>query len=374
VGDILPDVGNPGNQTPSATVADGTGISPVIFDRNYRVPEVQSWSLGIQREWVANLAFEVSYTGSHTVHLFRQVDGNPPQPDLVAANLAAGTNPAALSGANLWFGGPGLQSVNNNAFFQAFLQKSIASANYNGLKLKVTQRIWHGLQWGVAYTYAHAIDNASDPLTPAAGNRAFPRNSFNLAVERGNSDFDIRHRAVINYLYELPFGRGKNRWSEGFKGRVLEGWQISGITTFSKGLPFDVFGNVDGQHTGLSDRAELIGNPALNSRQDNTQTGPNPAAFRNTVPNEASNLTRNHFYGPGFVDFDAVAQKTTTLSERLKLVFRTEFYNLFNHPNFGQPDNQINDTNTFSFSTSQIGRPDGTSGARQLQFALKLVF
>src|SRR5262249_34967905 len=156
-----------------------------------------------QGELRGNLALEVNYTGSHTVHLFRAVDGNPPQPQLVAGLIASGVDPALLAGSTLWTGGtnddaaqtPFDPAVSNDAFFQAFLQKSIASANYNGLKVRVTQRMWHGLQWGAAYTYAHAIDNASDPLTPAAGNRAFPRNSFNLAPERGNSDFDIRHRA-----------------------------------------------------------------------------------------------------------------------------------------------------------------------------------
>ena len=382
VGDLLPNVGIPPTQTPSATVADGTFITPIIFDKKYRTPEVQSWNFGVQREWIGNLTFEVDYVGSHTTHLFREVDGNPPQPDLVAGWIAAGIDPAALTFTSLWTGGTDSNgndfgpSVNNNAFFQAFLQKSIANATYHGLQIKVSQRMWHGLQVGGAYTFAHAIDDASDPLTPAAGNRGFPRNSFNLRAERGNSDFDIRHRAVINYLYELPFGRGKARLSEGFVGHALEGWQLSGITTIQTGLPFDVFGVTDSQHTGLSDRAELIGNPSQPAGHDKTLTGPNVNAFDNPLLGSGvpSNLGRNHFYGPGFVDFDVVAQKSTTLSERVKLIFRTEAYNLFNHANFTQPGNSLGAPGTFGLSTGEVGRPDGTSGARQLQFALKLAF
>jgi hypothetical protein len=382
VGDLLPNVGIPPTQTPSAAVADGTFITPIIFDKKYRTPEVQSWNFGVQREWIGNLTFEVDYVGSHTTHLFREVDGNPPQPDLVAGWIAAGIDPAALTFTSLWTGGTDSNgndfgpSVNNNAFFQAFLQKSIANATYHGLQIKVSQRMWHGLQVGGAYTFAHAIDDASDPLTPAAGNRGFPRNSFNLRAERGNSDFDIRHRVVINYLYELPFGRGKSRWGEGFVGHALEGWQLSGITTIQTGLPFDVFGVTDSQHTGLSDRAELIGNPSQPAGHDKTLTGPNVNAFENPLLGGGvpSNVGRNHFYGPGFVDFDVVAQKSTTLSERVKLIFRTEAYNLFNHANFTQPGNSLGAPGTFGLSTGEVGRPDGTSGARQLQFALKLAF
>jgi len=373
-GDLIANVGLPPTQTPSTIVPDGTGITPILFDKGYRTPETQSWNAGIQREWLASTTIEVDYVGSHSTHLFREVDGNPPQPALVAAHLAAGVSPSRLTGSRLWFGGPNLQSTNNNAFFQAFLQKSIANASYHGLQVKVSQKMWHGLQLGGAYTFSHAMDDASDPLTPAAGNRGFPRNSFNLRAERGNSDFDVRHRGVINYLYELPFGHGKARLDHGFIGKALEGWQISGITTLSTGIPYDIFGNRDNQHTGLSDRAELVGNAKQPSGTPKTFTGPPLADFMLAAFNTASNLGRNHFYGPDFIDFDAVAQKTTTITEKTKLVFRAEAYNLFNRANFGQPGNSIANPGTFGESTTQIGRPDSTSGARQLQFALKLQF
>ena len=385
-GDLIENVGLPGNQTPSAVVQNETGITPILFDKNFRTPATQSWNLGVQREFLANTTIEVNYVGSHSTHLFREVDGNPPQPDLVAQLVAFCSVPNAfgctsrtLQFTTLWFGADffgniPFNAVNNNAFFQAFLQKSIANANYHGLQVKISQRMWHGLQIGGAYTFSHAIDDASDPLTPAAGNRGFPRNSFNLRAERGNSDFDVRHRGVINYLYELPFGLNKARLNRGFVGKALEGWQISGITTLSTGIPYDIFGNQDNQHTGLSDRAELIGTAKQPSGTDKTFTGPPRSDFDFAAFDTASNLGRNHFYGPSFVDFDTVAQKTTTITERTKLVFRTEAYNLFNHVNFGQPGNAIANTGTFGQSLSQIGRADGTSGARQLQFALKLLF
>jgi hypothetical protein len=382
----LGDLSLPETQTPSATVQNESLLTPVIFDNNFRNPQSISWNAGIQHEAFWNTTVEINYVGSHTAHLFRVVDGNPPQPNLVAALLAYcvpgnafGCDTSTVTGNSLWigadfFGDLPFNAVNNNAFLSANLNKSIANATYHGLQLNVKQRIWHGLQIQGSYTYSHAIDDASDPLVPAAGNRVFPRNSFNLRAERGNSDFDVRHHAVINYFYELPFGKGKAHLADGFVGKIFEGWQVSGLTTLSTGLPFDIFGNQDNQHTGVSDRLTLTGSTALPSGTDKTHTGPPLSAFSLTPFDSVSNLGRNRFYGPGFVTFDAVVEKTTAVTERMKLVFRTEGYNIFNHVAFGQPGNAYANKGTFGISTTATGRADGTTGARQLQVALKLLF
>jgi len=395
-GDILPNIALPPALKASAVVNQGDGFTPIIFDQNFRNPVTQSWTLDVQHELLRNVTLDVAYVGNHSTHAFRQLDGNPPQPALVAAleafcvptnpnnvrggpfNLSRPCTQATLQGINLWFGKEfgrlPFDAVNNNAFFQAFLQRSIANSIYHGLQVKVTKQMSHGFQIQGAYTYSHSIDDASDPLVPAAGNRTFPRNSLNLRPERGNSDFDIRHRLVINYIYEFPLGRNRSYLQDGVLGRVLEGWQISGITTFSGGLPFDIFGNRDSQHTGVSDRANLIGDPRQPSGVDKTFTGPNVAAFALTPFGRASNLTRNQFYGPGLNHFDLVIMKTTSITERLKLDLRSEFYNIFNRTEFTQPGNNIANPGTFGQSTSELGRADGTSGARQIQFALKLNF
>ena len=133
---------------------------------------------------------------------------------------------------------------------------------------------------------------------------AFPRNSYNLAAERGNSDFDLRHRLSINYSWELPFGKGRTYLGEGVLGRIREGFQLSGITSFQTGHPYDIWGTRDSQHTGLSDRAELIGNTRDFSGcsvggsslyaglPSQTLTGVSYCAFANPDYNTASNLGR----------------------------------------------------------------------------------
>ena len=126
-------------------------------------------------------------------------------------------------------------ATNNNAFAAApgaYLIKSIAASIYHGLQVNVTQQISHGLQIQGAYTWSHSIDNSSDPLDPASGNRGLPRNSFNLQAERGNSDFDVRQRLSLNLSSQPNIGRGRAHLNNGFAGRFIEGWEISGITSF----------------------------------------------------------------------------------------------------------------------------------------------
>lgn len=168
--------------------------------------------------------------------------------------------------------------------------------------------------------------------------------------------------------------------AEGFAGRIFEGWQLAGITTFSGGLPYDIFTVKDTAHTGQRQRPDFnpngipapVSNPLI-------QTGPNlglPGAsfFPDASFGRGGDLGRNHFRGPGINNWDLVIQKATQLSERLSLEFRTEAYNLFNRVQFGQPGNLTSDPGTFGQSTSEVRRADETSGARQIQFGLRLRF
>jgi hypothetical protein len=368
----------PATLIPDAVVNDGDGIFPVLFDQRLRTPYSQNWNVGIQHELFPNLLVEANYVGAKGTKIFQVVDGNPPQPDLVQALIAAGVPESDLQFTNLYFGFEfGLlpfNAVNNNAFFNAALNTAQARSTYHALQVNVTKRFSHGFQMQGAYTWAHAIDNASDPLDAAAGNRNFPRNSFALFRERGNSDFDVRQRLVLNWIWELPFGKGRAYGSEGALGKFLEGWQVSGIAAFAEGIPYDIFGNVDNQHTSLSDRADLVGDPSIPSGADSTQTGPPVSAFDFAPFGRAANLGRNVFVGPGVNNWDLVLAKITSIGERVRVEFRTEVFNLANRVQFGQPGNLIHDPGTFGVSTSQVGRPDGTTGARQFQFGLKVHF
>jgi hypothetical protein len=353
----------------------GSEFFPTIIDRHFPMPYTSTWNFGIQRELLRNLTVDVNYVGNRGFHQFRVVDGNPPQPGLVASNLAAGTPTDALTFSNLWFGGPGLQSVNNTAFFQAALNKAIGNSWYHGLQVNVNKRFGRGFQIQGAYTYAHAIDDSSDPLVAEEKtNRSFPRNSFELFNERGNSGFDIRHRLVVNYAWDLPIGKGHTYLNSGFVGKMFEGWQLQGITTLQSGHPFDLFGNRDSEHTGFSSRLDLTGDPSLPAGHPKNQTGVNFDAFDLAPYGRAGNLSKNRFFGPGYHNWDMVMLKDTTITERVKLQFRTEVFNVFNRTQFDQPGNLWQDPGTFGFSNDTISRADGTTSARQMQFGLKLLF
>ena len=168
------------------------------------MPYSQNWMVGIQRQLRGNVMVEINYVGSKGSRLLRVVDGNPPQPALVAQLEAQGVPQADLQFDNLYF----LGAANNTAFLHTDSFTSVGSSIYNALQMNVTKRVSQGLFLQAAYTWGHAIDNSSDPLVPTAGGETFPRNSFNLAAERGNSDFDVRQHLTLNYTWEIPLGPG----------------------------------------------------------------------------------------------------------------------------------------------------------------------
>ena len=377
----------PPSLSTSPVVQQGSGNLPFIIDPHLRMPYSQSWNFGVQRELPGSVLLEVNYVGSRGTRLLRLVDGNPPQPALVAQLEAFCANPANPFGCtqstlqfnNLYFGAETgslpFDAVNNNAFLHAEVFNNAASSIYHALQANMTKRMAHGLAVQAAYTWSHAIDDSSDPLVPAAGNQGFPRDSLNLAAERGNSDFDVRQRLVLNYSWDIPLGRGSEHLAEGVAGKILEGWRLAGITTFSGGLPYDIFTATDTAHTGQPQRPDF--NPAgvaLPVSDPRTQTGPNLGFFSDAPFGSPGNLGRNHFYGPGINNWDMVLQKTISLTERVGLQFRTETYNLFNRVQFNQPGNLTSDPGTFGQSTGEVRRADLTSGARQIQFGMKLQF
>jgi len=375
--------------TPSATIPDGSHLAPVLFDTHFRNSASNNWNFGIQRELPGNNTIDLSYVASAGFHIYRQRDGNPPDPAKVAQLVADctpqpnpfGCTPSEVSGILLYEGADvygilPFNAVANNALVQPFYQQSVGKANYNSLQAKFTHRLSHGLQAQVSYTWAHAIDNSSDPLAPAQGNRTFPRNSRNLNQDYGNSDNDVRHIAVINYVWEVPLGRGKGYLNSGGLGRIFEGMQFSGITTAQTGFPFEIRCTRDSQRTGISAWCDQVGNPF--AAGSNSQPGlktyfTNTAAFATPAFGGPGNIGRNHFYGPGYVNFDMDFSKKTKLTERVDLEFRFECYNIFNHPHFQQPDNLQTDS-TFGLISATVQRPDATTSARQMQVALKLNF
>ncbi|HWO36805.1 MAG TPA: hypothetical protein VNO32_49120, partial [Candidatus Acidoferrum sp.] len=389
---------------PGTTFTNGANQVVTLLDPNIRQPASQNWNFGIQRALPGGAVLELNYVGSHATHVIRLLDAVPPDPALIQQNIAScvaqggclpGDPQGVISGSALYGGinNPGalvippsiretaLQTAAN--FPTSSITRTNADSRYNALQATVSKQLSHGLQIGGAYTWSHATDDSNDPLTPEAGTGSFPVDSRNPnRVSRGNSDNDIRQRGVVDFSYELPFGTGKSLLGHGVLGKGLEGIQISGIISAQTGHPYTIFTSAfDNGRTGIASFSypDVIGNPFQSSGPQigasGVRTGAsNLAAFSNTFLGHVGDSGRNQFYGPHYTNADVVLMKNIHINERFRMQLRSEFFNLLNHPQFQQPGNLVEQTNTFGLSTQTITRPDATTSARQIQLALKMLF
>jgi hypothetical protein len=244
----------------------------------------------------------------------------------------------------------------------------IGFSTYNSLQLKAEQRFSHGLTALASYTYAKAIDLTGSPIfgDSVAGG---PQQKGNIFENKGLAGFDIRHRFVLSYGYELPAGRGKQFLSNANRAvdAALGGWQLNGITTAQTGSPFTVFVGGDPNSTGGGSlRANRLANGNLSSSQRTVQRWFDTSAFAAPPLFQFGSSGRDILTGPGLVNFDASLFKNFNFSETKRLQFRAEVFNIFNHTQLLLPGQTIN-TPTFGVITA-------ASPARVMQMALKLYF
>ncbi len=304
-------------------------------------------------------------------------------------------------------------------FGEVFFMDANGGSVYHGLLAQLRRRFERGLTLGVAYTFSKSIDDMSvDPVGASSGgglsstNSRTPTDIRNFRLDRARSDFDNTHVLVLDYLYELPFGRGQ-RWGAGWPGivnHILGGWSMTGIYNFQSGEPFTV---LSGRRTGngykvsnailkgpmpdsslkfvdgiegpvlweVGSRITTVGDPNYNCRNVlGTQS------YFCIPPPGSNGGGRNTAQGPGFWNFDFGVSKRFSITERFNLQFRTEFFNVFNHVNFENPRNAT--VGSPQVTSSQFGRTCCVTGAlpssatiialgepnRVIQFGLKLAF
>jgi hypothetical protein len=255
-----------------------------------------------------------------------------------------------------------------------------ASSTFHGMITKLEQRLSHGVTFLASYTFSKAIDDASS----SSNFENAPSNAqcrCDLRGNKGPSSFDIKHRAVISFTAELPFGEGK--WlaaSSGAVNKIIGGWQINAIASYQSGPSFQINTQGDnasigtGAGSGNNQRPNLVGDPygGIDTGASIENRGVNPgtyyfnrAAF--VVPPQffLGNLGKDTLYGPGYQNWDVSLFKNTRIGERINTQFRAEFFNIFNHPNFNVPGLLLN-TSTFGVIT--------VGDARIIQFGLKILF
>jgi len=224
-----------------------------------------------------------------------------------------------------------------------------------------------------SYTWSQSIDDASGFFT-SAGDANYPQDSYNLIAERGRSNFDVRNRFSLSYSYDLPVGRGHSFLGDaGWVSSFLAGWQTHGIITMQTGRPFTValLREIDQSNTGranlgfgANDRPNVVGDAKV-SRQTPEQWF-NPAAFAFPAFGSFGNSGRNILDGPGLQNVNVSLVKQASLSERMNLQFRAEFFNFFNRPNFDLPDIFV--------GSPTFGRILSAQSPRHIQFGLKFLF
>jgi hypothetical protein len=324
--------------------------SPVSLDRRFRTAYSQQWSFGIQHEIGRDLLLEVNYIGSKGTRLVMKRNLNQPIP------------------------GPG--DINDRRPIEGYSDilfvSSDASSIYHSFQLRAEKRYAQGVSLLACYTFSKSLDNVSAFLE-SKGNDNTPQNSYDVAAERGLSDFDLRQRLSLSFIYDLPFG-SERRWRAAERGLVntlIGDWQVSGIITLQSGRPFTPRLGTDNSNTGnvggffAHDRPDVIGSPALNDPTPDRFF--NTAAFAIPPPYTFGNAGRNILIGPGLNNFAVALLKQFRFSTSRTLQFRTEFFNLFNHPNFKLPEAFIDNPATF-------GRILSAGPARQIQFGLKFLF
>jgi hypothetical protein len=325
--------------------AAGGFPAAVWLESPFKNGYLQQWNFNVQHELPSAMAFTLGYVGSKGTHLDHQYNANLPQPS------------ALFVQANRPF--PNFANIT--------VDSASASSSYEALQASLEKRFSKGLSFLLGYTYAKAIDNGS------AWNAAV-LNVFNFRAERGLSTFDTRNRFVGSYTYDLPFGRGRTygmNWS-GVTNVILGGWQTNGILTVQSGNPFDVqVGLTTLTGTNSATRPDVTGDP--NDFAHDPQRWFNTNDFSRNFSGRFGNAGRNVVIGPGTTDFDfALLKRFPLFSEARYLQFRSEFFNLANHPNFDNP-NATEVSPSFGRITS-AGVADIRTSSRQIQFALRLVF
>jgi len=325
-------------------------------------PHMYQWNLNIQRQLLESTTLTVGYVGSRGVHLYAARDINPVTPTVVNGvqvfGVPKGTPAAPATGivGNLRLnGGPSALSS----------EAPVADSNYHSLQVGLNRRFSHNVQSQLSYTWSKCMDNASGTYGLEGG---IPwSNPLNGSFDHGRCLFDRPHVFKLSGVYALPFKQNI----------LVKGWQMSGGFSAQTGAPWNVIIGFDQSGSAVGNQRPNLVMPVDQIYTHNINQWANPAAFSLPAPGTLGNLQRDFLTGPHTVNMDYSLLKETPIKEGYRLQFRAEFFNLFNHANFGLPN-----ANAFIQTLNGGGTPNPTFGkitttttsSRQIQFALKLMF
>ena len=329
------------------------GASVRHMDQNMKTSYAENFFFGVERQIAQDTVLKVSYVGTGGVKLY------------------------TLSSINRLHSGHFLDESGRltSSFTDDNFRSNNAHSTYSSLQVELVHRYHNGLLWQASYTWGHAITNLSDAFSGSGNVGTGFTQAFNPAADKGNADFDVRQILGVGFNYELPLYRDQ----KGVTGHILGGWTLSGIPSYRTGNPLTVYDSTDPNRDNVkNDRVNVLG-PAYAGKSRTTLGGSpitggvqylSPYAF-SLVPHAldaAGTESQGEFRAPGSWNYDIGLHKDFAikqLGEATKLEYRAEFFNAFNHPNLGAPNQHIN-VGAFGQATYD--------GQRLIQMALKLYF
>ena len=338
--------------------------SPTVLrraqDAHQRTPYIQQSNIGAQYQLRPDILVDVAYIGNKGTKLpgFRNLNQRAV---IVNANgsHSAGARPYPAFGDIQWM-------------------ENRVSSNYNSLQMRIEKRFTNGLTGTASYTWGKAITDAPDHISTSGGGAGYdtgvfrePQDSYNLRAERGPSEFDVTHRFVASYVWELPFGHGR-RFGDGWNRAAdfaLGGWQITGIHVLQSGLALTP--TIDASAV-REPRRRTTGAAEPGGDSGAAGVGTHACALvqhgrvRQSRAPGLWQRRRGIMRGPGLANFDFSIAKTFSIDDRRDIQFRTEIFNAFNHANFGPPN--------LARESSGFGQILTAANARIIQLGVKFLF
>ena len=330
-------------------------LSFFAWDVNPPNPYAMNYALEIERQLGRDFAVEASYIGSLGRKLLVAVDPNEPT---VTVNDPAKRGDQAPNVRNFPF------RQYSNIIQAAFVNNS----NFNGMLLELRKRSGYGLSFTLSYELSKSLDDNSAFLG-TDGATGIYADTRNRKLDYGLSSFDLRHRVIVSWVYELPLGpnRALLGRAHGFLGQAVGAWTLSGITNYRSGFPFTVLASSNTDFSGLnqfSDRVNL--RPGVShapTDMSNPDHAFDPSVFEFPEAGSVGNVGRNTLIGPQFINQDFAVLKNFPITENRRVQFRAEFFNFFNHTNFKLPQNRLDQ--------SGVGKIGDAYDPRLIQFSLR---
>ena len=354
------------------SIQNATSVSLASQQRNPPHAYTQQYNLNVQYQFARNWMFQVGYFGLKGTHLVNLKDDN------YVTALGPGNINSLRRFKSIFvptsaptIAGP-VQGVTISPLGSILRTEYVGNTNFNSMQAKVSHQMSQGFTVLAAWTWSRALGDTYDLATAGYSPGYNYQNPANLRGEYGLSDTQLGQALVFSGLWDLPYGHGRQFGANiaPWANAILGGWSLNGIVQITSGRPFTVTVNGNPSNSGQTDRANIVGNPYSVPGGRTVNQFINTAAFAANPPYTWGNEQRNSIIGPNFKDLDGSLSKEASLfnvkDQPVKLQFRWDVFNAFDHPNFGFPG--------FTVGTPTFGKLTFANDPRQMQLALKLIF